>query len=67
MRCIYCGDYFKQSAFNTSNECDSCYSTALDKILFDEDFKEEVQHLRNKSSKTRAVFYNDDYEDPTED
>lgn len=66
MKCISCGAYFKQNAFNRTNECDDCSSSVLGTDI-DEDLELELDLLRNPSGKVRPVFYDYDVNDPEAD
>jgi hypothetical protein len=53
MKCITCGQYFKQSAYNKTNECDDC----VDSILFndiDQEMEVEINLLKNPNGKTQS-------------
>lgn len=65
MKCISCNTYFKQNAFNRTNECDDCSSSA-DNII-DDEFEVELELLRNPSGKVQPVFYDYDVNDPESD
>lgn len=57
MKCVICGNYFKQTAFNQTNECDECVDIVLPEI--DAETEVDVELMLNPSGKTRAVFYED--------
>jgi len=61
MKCVSCGSYFKQSQFNKSMFCDQCLDFAND--TYDQELTEEIAHVLNPSGRTKAVFYDDSYND----
>jgi Zn finger protein HypA/HybF involved in hydrogenase expression len=61
MKCIICNQYFKHTVFNQSFECENCQSIVLDEI--DSEMQVEVELLKHPSGKTRAVMYDDLYDD----
>lgn len=65
MRCIYCGTYFKRSVFNSSNECDACYSVGIEETL-DDETRLQMDILKNPSGKTPPIFYDETYGHTTE-
>lgn len=64
MKCVICGNYFKQHAFNRTNECDDCVDLVLPEI--DPETEIDLELMKNPSGKTRAVFY-EDRDDPEMD
>jgi hypothetical protein len=61
--CKTCGAYFKQSSFNSTNECNDCVDTfGVDSYEFDPVYTADVLELTNPSGRTRAVFIDDDQE-----
>ena len=64
MNCISCGGYFKQNAFNRSNECEDCLDANF--LGIDSELSVDVGLLKNPSGKTSPVFY-DDRDDPKMD
>lgn len=64
MKCVICGNYFKQHAFNRTNECDDCVDFVLPEI--DAETEVDLELMKNPSGKTRAVFY-EDRDDPEMD
>ena len=56
-KCVICGNYFKQHAFNRTNECDDCVDLVLPEI--DAETEVDLELMKNPSGKTRAVFYED--------
>lgn len=67
--CVTCGVYFRQSPYNNSAECDTCFSSFTDnmekRILHSETDYEiqqdsDVRKVINPSGKTQAVFYDRD-------
>jgi hypothetical protein len=57
MKCVSCGSYFKQSAFNKSLFCEQCLDIAND--TYDQELLDEISQVINPSGKTQAVFYDD--------
>ena len=64
MKCIICNTYFKQHAFNRTNECDDCTDMLFPVI--DQETEIDVELMKNPSGKTRPVFY-EDRDDPESD
>ena len=54
--CITCQNYYRQSQYNDSQQCDECVDS-LEVPLFDEEDTLEVEHLLHPSGKTPARFY----------
>ena len=54
--CRSCNNYYKQSKFNTTDECEDCAFT-LDSPVFDEEDTLEVEHLLNPTGKVQPKFY----------
>lgn len=57
MKCIICGNYFKHSPFNQTNECYDCVDIVLPEI--DAETEVDFELMKNPSGKTPAVFYED--------
>lgn len=56
MICVHCGTYFDKSKWNKSDSCENC----LDQNQttgYDSEIEVELEHLKNPSGKTPAVFY----------
>lgn len=64
MKCIICGNYFKQYSFNRTNECDNCVDMLLPVI--DAETEVDLELMKNPTGRTRAVFY-EDRDDPEAD
>ena len=60
-KCVICGNYFKHTPFNQTNECDDCIDIVLPEI--DAETEVDLELMRNPTGKTPAVFYEDRDED----
>lgn len=57
MKCVICNNYFKQTPFNQTNECDECVDIVLPEI--DAETELDFELMKNPSGRTPAVFYED--------
>jgi hypothetical protein len=60
--CNTCGEYYRLTPYNNSCVCDECVdSLAEQSALFDpdDDYRIEIDMLKNPSGKTPPVFYDD--------
>lgn len=55
-KCKTCGEYYKKSRYNQTDECDSCNEQSLD-VFYDEEDEIEIQHLLCPTGKTPARYY----------
>ncbi len=58
MKCVNCGDYFKRSQWNKTNECENCLDTKPHG-QYDTDYEADVEVLKNPTGKTPAIFYDE--------
>lgn len=58
MHCIYCGNYFKPSAFiKNASVCQDCDSVILDNYdILDEEANLELELLTNRSGKIQPMI-----------
>jgi hypothetical protein len=60
MKCLICGSYFKQNAFNRSMECEDCVAVSFDSFEdLDPEMQVEVNILTNPSGKKQPMIYED--------
>jgi Zn finger protein HypA/HybF involved in hydrogenase expression len=59
MQCLTCKTYFKQDAWNQTNQCDNCADVVydVDNDLYQDLDSAERMELMNPSGVTRPVFY----------
>lgn len=55
-KCKTCGEYYKKSRYNQTEECDSCVDQLVD-VYYDEEDEVEIQHLLHPNGKTPARYY----------
>ncbi len=59
-KCKTCGEYYKKSRYNPTDECDTCNENNdkySNEDYYDEEEEIEIMHLLHPSGKTPAKYY----------
>ena len=57
MRCRTCGDYFKQSIFNPSAFCDSCYDAGAGVQELDQETQVDMYFMQNPKGRVQPKIF----------
>ncbi|MCZ2397803.1 MAG: hypothetical protein LC100_14815 [Chitinophagales bacterium] len=59
-QCVTCGNYYRRSPYNATNECDSCVDQVIGTFSdFDDEDRLEVETLLNPTGRKLPNLYSD--------